>query len=139
MKNKKLELWNIILKHRFQWNFTDPNYKKKNISNVTLAMISASTPSTIKAFNVQVSLDSYIFRLVTFINLDKLFCLLQNEFMYTTKQSFFHLSNTIIIYNGNGMNITIFEHNSSLQTCCSMYFKHVSSCFERISRLWNIN
>jgi hypothetical protein len=129
MKHRKHKFWNIILKHRFQWNITNLNYRK--IKHFKFYLSYWFPHQHHQEWKHLIS-KLCIFWLIASIHLDGLFCLLQCAFMYTIRQSFFQLSNTIIIYNGNGMNITIVEHDS-------IVFKHVSSCFERISKLWKIN
>ncbi len=64
-------------------------------------LISTSTSSMMKAFNFQSCFDSCIFQLIASIHLYRSFCLLQDVIMYAIGQPFFHLSNTINVYNGN--------------------------------------
>ncbi len=77
IKHRKLELWNITLKHRFQWNITNPTYR--NIKHFNLRLLNSTlTSSIMKAFDFQSSFDSCIFRLITSIHLDKSFCLFRD-------------------------------------------------------------
>jgi hypothetical protein len=119
------------LKHKFQWNITNPTYRKLKHFNCHLRLLIFT--STTKAFHFLSSFDSCVFWLIKSTHLDRSFCLFQDVIMYVTRQPFFQSSNITIVFNGNW-----YEHNhiwaclSSFQTSCSRFsnkFHHVSRGF----------
>ncbi len=93
-------------------------------------MIFALTSSMMKAFGFQFGFDSYIFWLITSIHLVVL--LTSKCVMHTIEQLFFHLSNTINVYNGNW-----YEHKQLLA-----FVNILQSCFIifwRFFRLSNVS
>jgi hypothetical protein len=104
----------------------------KKLKCYFILLISTSTSSMMKAFGFQFGFDSYIFQLITSIQLDRSFCLLWDVIMYTIRQLFFHSSNTINVYNGN-----CYDHKQ-LSACVNiqqLYF----IMFQRFPRLCNIS